>query len=355
MNTARLIQLDYEKRIIPLSGNTVLGRADFIEEEELFTFWKHRLEQVNLNYPRLSYDVLKELYLKRTLDFNLDKRHEFLSRKHVMVCAPSSFLEEYSLVDLFSSNGTMINGKYIYPGSLKKISHGSVICLPFTHLQSSEFLFEEEYVSPQALLLTSSKINAASSLLAKELNFQLKMKGFSLELFEGNLKKDRLLEKLKEKEKLSPLNEFLFMYFGDGTEHAQLSLEDTSLSTQELYGAMRGIKAKKTLLFDSCPEGNYFRNAPFDATVIVQKIVPYNHYEQRFLHTFIQLLRSSQREKNLSEILTKTSQNSNAVFMMRNTLEKYEKGYSSKEEIEYFPKIDITHLENLLGIPRGSL
>lgn len=314
MKYATLTQKGKPENTFNLDGNTVIGRSAMTPDEVLFALWRERLKGRNhcnegFRKGGITFEDLRRFYGKRTLDIVITDTANYLSRRHLIFCLPEGELDGYYLVDLFSCNGTRVNGEYIEPGIPRIVNHGDIINLPNSKDARTDFKFRElERVTQYDGLIVANPDGTLPNHneQAQALKRLLAARGFNIELLMSSINSEQVVRALEERKKrLTESSYFLFMYLGHGSENGDLLLKDRSLNVREIYKHLGQIRAKKLILIGCCYSSNYLVGVPQHSAVAVCNRNPTVNHSGVFADGLINALRSQDAGMYFEELIEK--------------------------------------------------
>lgn len=122
-NIVKNKEVDYSKVINKSSSNTIHG--SYVGRDIYFSSIRDTNKKGYVSIGGKKYEVGKEIVLGKTMAEDIS-----MSRKHAKI---ENRKGEFYLIDLNSSNGTLVNGKTLSNGEERKLLDGDIIKMGQTH------------------------------------------------------------------------------------------------------------------------------------------------------------------------------------------------------------------------------
>lgn len=258
------VEIDGRKQDIIIDNITHIGRSNDL------TIWS----------DKCTNDMIKDANVAIEIQDN-EYGNTYVSRNHALIYPPKNDTDKFKIYDLYSMNGTYINGLKINPNTLVDINDHDEIAFG---TKDARFIFLPiiKDINPNYGLMVGHHGGnlRGSTEDVLSLKSQLEQRGFNNNietLFDDNASKENILDYLNVlKRKVTSESVFMFYFSGHGNKNGDLYIKEDRLKATELLNALSGYRGKILMILDGCYTEIISRyNFPTNAVLIGHKEIAY--------------------------------------------------------------------------------
>lgn len=202
--------------------------------------------------------VRAEMFEDVKVAIKIEDEHTFVSRNHALIHPPDDERGDFMITDLYSLNGTFVNGEKIPPNKRMPLRRDDELSLAY---EGARFTFRilpsSEHDTNFGLMVGHWGFNLHGTTHdVLDLKRELEMRGFqgNIEtLFDMNATRANIRRRLEVLERyLTKDSTFLFYFSGHGGKDGELSLGRESMAAEELLRMLGNFRGQILMILDGC-------------------------------------------------------------------------------------------------------